>query len=129
MNTYQWLVLAFVLGLSFVLLTVVFRSVVVPATAIVMNLLSVGAAYGALTLVFQKGVGIGLFNALGFQFHKSEAIEAWLPLFLFSVLFGLSMDYQVFLISRIREAADKTMTHRGGGLRSGAPRRIITARH
>jgi RND superfamily putative drug exporter len=107
-NTYQWLVLAFVLGLSFILLTVVFRSVVVPATAIVMNLLSVGAAYGALTLVFQKGVGIGFFNAIGFQFHQSEAIEAWLPLFLFSVLFGLSMDYQVFLISRIREEYDKT---------------------
>jgi RND superfamily putative drug exporter len=107
-NTYQWIVLAFVLGLSFLLLTVVFRSVVVPATAIVMNLLSVGAAYGALTLVFQKGVGIGFFNALGFQFHQSEAIEAWLPLFLFSVLFGLSMDYQVFLISRIREEYDKT---------------------
>jgi putative drug exporter of the RND superfamily len=107
-NTYQWIVLAFVLGLSFLLLTVVFRSVVVPATAIVMNLLSVGAAYGALTLVFQKGVGIGFFNALGFQFQQSGAIEAWLPLFLFSVLFGLSMDYQVFLISRIREEYDKT---------------------
>jgi len=107
-DTYQWIVLAFVLGLSFLLLTVVFRSIVVPATAIVMNLLSVGAAYGALTLVFQKGVGIGLFNAVGFQFQRTEAIEAWLPLFLFSVLFGLSMDYQVFLISRIREEYDKT---------------------
>ena len=83
-DTYQWIVLAFVLGLSFLLLTVVFRSIVVPVTAIVMNLLSVGAAYGALMLVFQKGVGIGFFNALGFQFQQSEAIEAWLPLFLFS---------------------------------------------
>jgi RND superfamily putative drug exporter len=107
-DTYQWIVLAFVLGLSFILLTVVFRSIVVPATAIVMNLLSVGAAYGALTLVFQKGFGIGFFNAIGFQFQKTEAIEAWLPLFLFSVLFGLSMDYQVFLITRIREEYDKT---------------------
>jgi RND superfamily putative drug exporter len=107
-NQYQWIVLAFVLLLSFILLTVVFRSIVVPATAIVMNLLSVAAAYGAVTLVFQKGWGIGFFNAIGFQFVKAEAIEAWLPLFLFSILFGLSMDYQVFLLSRIREEYDKT---------------------
>jgi RND superfamily putative drug exporter len=107
-NTYQWIVLAFVLGLSFLLLMVVFRSIVVPLKAIVMNLLSVAAAYGAITLVFQKGVGIGLFNALGFNFQKTEAIEAWLPLFLFSILFGLSMDYHVFLLSRIREEYDKT---------------------
>jgi RND superfamily putative drug exporter len=105
---YQWIVLVFVLGLSFVLLTVVFRSIVLPVKAIIMNLLSVGAAYGALTLVFQKGVGIGFFNALGFQFQQTTAIEAWLPLFLFSVLFGLSMDYHVFLLSRIREEYDKT---------------------
>ena len=105
---YQWIVLVFVLGLSFVLLTVVFRSIVLPLKAIIMNLLSVGAAYGALTLVFQKGVGIGFFNALGFQFQKTPAIEAWLPLFLFSVLFGLSMDYHVFLLTRIREEYDKT---------------------
>jgi RND superfamily putative drug exporter len=105
---YQWIVLAFVLGLSFVLLTVVFRSIVLPIKAIIMNLLSVGAAYGAVTLVFQKGVGIGFFNALGFQFQQTPAIEAWLPLFLFSVLFGLSMDYHVFLLSRIREEYDKT---------------------
>jgi putative drug exporter of the RND superfamily len=105
---YQWIVLVFVLGLSFLLLTVVFRSIVLPVKAIIMNLLSVGAAYGALTLVFQKGVGIGFFNALGFQFQQTSAIEAWLPLFLFSVLFGLSMDYHVFLLSRIREEYDKT---------------------
>ncbi len=107
-NRYQWIVLAFVLGLSFILLTVVFRSIVVPVTAIIMNLLSVAAAYGAVTLVFQKGAGIGLFNAIGFQFQKAEAIEAWLPLFLFSILFGLSMDYHVFLLTRIREEYDKT---------------------
>jgi RND superfamily putative drug exporter len=107
-DRYQWIVLALVLGMSFILLTVVFRSIVVPATAILMNLLSVGAAYGALTLVFQKGIGIGIFNAIGFQFQRTQAIEAWLPLFLFSVLFGLSMDYQVFLISRIREEYDRT---------------------
>jgi RND superfamily putative drug exporter len=107
-DRYQWIVLAFVLGLSFILLTVVFRSVVVPVTAIIMNLLSVAAAYGAVTLVFQEGVGIGFFNAIGFQFQQSEAIEAWLPLFLFSILFGLSMDYHVFLLTRIREEYDKT---------------------
>jgi RND superfamily putative drug exporter len=107
-NDYQPVVFAFVLGLSFVLLTVVFRSIVVPIKAILMNLLSVGAAYGAITLVFQKGIGIGFFNAIGFNFVQSEAIEAWLPLFLFSVLFGLSMDYHVFLLTRIREAYDRT---------------------
>jgi len=107
-DQYQWIVLAFVLGLSFILLTVVFRSIIVPIKAILLNLLSVAAAYGAITLVFQKGVGIGFFNAIGFNFHQSPAVEAWLPLFLFSVLFGLSMDYEVFLLSRIREEYDKT---------------------
>jgi RND superfamily putative drug exporter len=107
-DTYQWIVFAFVLGLSLVLLTIVFRSIVVPIKAILLNLLSVGAAYGAITLVFQKGVGIGIFNAIGFNFQRTEAIEAWLPLFLFSVLFGLSMDYHVFLLTRIREEYDKT---------------------
>jgi uncharacterized membrane protein YdfJ with MMPL/SSD domain len=95
-------VFAFVLGLTFVLLTVAFRSLAVPLTAIVLNLLSVGAAYGLLVLVFQEGVGAGL---LGFQ--QVDTIEAWVPLFLFSVLFGLSMDYQVFLLSRIRERYDQ----------------------
>ena len=108
-DTYQWIVLAFVLGLSFLLLMVVFRSIVVPIKAIIMNLLSVAAAYGAITLVFQEGVGIGFFNAIGFNFQQTEAIEAWLPLFLFSILFGLSMDYHVFLLSRIREEYDKTL--------------------
>jgi RND superfamily putative drug exporter len=107
-DSYQWIVLAFVLGLSFLLLMVVFRSIILPIKAILMNLLSVGAAYGAVTLVFQKGVGINFFNAIGFNFHQSDAIEAWLPLFLFSILFGLSMDYHVFLLSRIREEYDKT---------------------
>ena len=93
----------FVLGLSFVLLTVAFRSLVVPAKAIVLNLLSVGAAYGLIVLVFQKGVGNELFG-----FEQVDAIEAWLPLFLFSVLFGLSMDYHVFLLSRIRERYTQT---------------------
>jgi uncharacterized membrane protein YdfJ with MMPL/SSD domain len=98
--TERWLpiLIAFVLTLSFILLTVAFRSLVVPATAIVLNLLSVGAAYGALILVFQEGVGADL---MGFQ--QVDFIEAWVPLFLFAVLFGLSMDYTVFLLSRIRE--------------------------
>jgi uncharacterized membrane protein YdfJ with MMPL/SSD domain len=95
-------VIALVLLLTFVLLTVVFRSVVVAGTAVVLNLLSVGAAYGLLVLVFQEGWGTDL---LGFQ--QADAIEAWVPLFLFSVLFGLSMDYQVFLLSRIRERYDQ----------------------
>jgi putative drug exporter of the RND superfamily len=87
-----------------VLLLLVFRSIVIPATAIAMNLLSVGAAYGLLVLVFQTGgpqAGRWIANAFGFQ--QVPTIEAWLPLFLFSVLFGLSMDYNVFLLSRIRE--------------------------
>jgi RND superfamily putative drug exporter len=96
-------VIAFVLLLTFLLLAVVFRSVVVAATAVGLNLLSVGAAYGLLVLVFQGGFGAGL---LGFQ--QVDAIEAWVPLFLFSVLFGLSMDYQVFLLSRIRERYDES---------------------
>jgi uncharacterized membrane protein YdfJ with MMPL/SSD domain len=96
----DWLpiVLAFVLGLSFVLLTVAFRSLVVALKAIIVNLLSVGAAYGLLVLVFQEGVGNELFG-----FPQVDTIEAWVPLFLFAVLFGLSMDYHVFLLSRIRE--------------------------
>ncbi len=97
-NFWLPIVLAFVLGLSLVLLTVVFRSVVLSATAVVLNLLSVGAAYGLLVLVFQKGWGADL---LGFQ--QVERVEAWVPVFLFSVLFALSMDYHVFLLTRIRE--------------------------
>jgi RND superfamily putative drug exporter len=91
-------VIVFVLALSFVLLMLAFRSIVVPLTAIAVNLLSVGAAYGILVLVFQEGVGTDL---LGFT--QVDSIEAWVPIFLFSVLFGLSMDYQVFLLSRIHE--------------------------
>jgi uncharacterized membrane protein YdfJ with MMPL/SSD domain len=96
----RWLplVLVFVLGLSFVLLVLAFRTIVVPAVAIVLNLLSVGAAYGLLVGVFQHGWGADL---LGLQ--QVDAVEAWVPLFLFAVLFGLSMDYQVFLLSRIHE--------------------------
>ena len=97
-NDYTPFIFGFVLSLSFIILTVAFRSIVIPATAIIMNLLSVGAAYGLLVLVFQKGVGAEIFG-----FIQVEVIESWLPLMLFSLLFGLSMDYQVFLLSRIRE--------------------------
>jgi uncharacterized membrane protein YdfJ with MMPL/SSD domain len=103
MNSWLPIVFAFVLGLSFALLTIVFRSIVIAATSIALNLLSVGAAYGLVILVFKDGIGSGL---LGFQ--RVDAIEAWVPLFLFSVLFGLSMDYQVFLLSRIKERYDET---------------------
>ena len=117
-DTYQPIVLAFVLGLSFLLLMIVFRSVVVPLKAVIMNLLSVGAAYGAIVLVFQEQsngflnaiheLALDFFNLIGFQFQEVESIEAWLPLLLFCILFGLSMDYHVFLLSRIREEYDKT---------------------
>jgi RND superfamily putative drug exporter len=101
MNAWLPWVFAFVLGLSFVLLAIAFRSIVVAGTSLVLNLLSVGAAYGLVVLVFLHGFGTGF---LGFQ--KVSAIDAWVPLFLFSVLFGLSMDYQVFLLSRIKERYD-----------------------
>jgi RND superfamily putative drug exporter len=103
MGDYLPLVFAFVLGLSFLLLLLAFRSVVVPLKAIAMNLLSVGAAYGLLVLVFQKGHGADLFG-----FTQTPTISAWLPIFLFSILFGLSMDYHVFLLSRVREHYDRT---------------------
>jgi uncharacterized membrane protein YdfJ with MMPL/SSD domain len=96
-------VFAFVLSAAFLLLLVTFRSIVIPAKAIVLNMLSVGSAYGLLTLVFQHGLG----EALGLG---SGPIAAWLPLFLFVILFGLSMDYHVFILTRIREAFDRGMS-------------------
>jgi RND superfamily putative drug exporter len=108
-DSYTPIVFVIVLGLSFLLLTVVFRSIVVPVKAILMNLLSVFAAYGLVTLVFQEGgPAIGRWIADLFSLQQVETIEAWLPLFLFSVLFGLSMDYHVFLLTRIREHYDHT---------------------
>ncbi len=95
------LVFVFVLGLAFVLLLVVFRSLVIPLKAIVLNLLSVGAAYGVLVFVFQYG---HFEDLLGFE--SIGGITSWLPLFLFVLLFGLSMDYHVFILSRVREAYD-----------------------
>lgn len=121
-DTWTPRVFAFVLGLSFVLLMIVFRSIVVPVKAILMNLLSVGAAYGLMVLVFQKGYGV---DFLGFQ--ETPTVEAWIPIFLFCVLFGLSMDYHVFLLSRIREHYDQTLQSRESvavGLQATA--RIIT---
>jgi RND superfamily putative drug exporter len=115
---YLPLVFTFVLGASFLLLLVVFRSIVVPLKAVVLNLLSVGAAYGILVLVFQDGVGAGL---LGLR--EAPVIESWLPLFLFAILFGLSMDYHVFLLSRIKERYDETGNNAASvahGLRSTA---------
>ncbi len=98
-------VVAFVLALAFMLLLVAFRSIVVPIKAIVLNLLSVAASYGVLVLVFQHHWAQGL---LGFR--SDGAIISWLPLFLFVVLFGLSMDYHVFILSRVREGVDSGMS-------------------
>jgi uncharacterized membrane protein YdfJ with MMPL/SSD domain len=96
-------VLGFVLFLAFVLLLVSFRSLVIPLTAVILNLLSVAAAYGVVVAAFQWGWGQSL---LGFT--SVHAVTSWLPLFLFVVLFGLSMDYHVFILSRIRETYDRT---------------------
>ncbi|MFN8121350.1 MAG: MMPL family transporter [Thermoleophilia bacterium] len=106
------LVIGFVLAVTFLVLVAAFRSVVVAATAVLLNLLSVGAAYGLLVLVFQHGFGAGLIGA-----PQTGFIVDWLPLFLFVVLFGLSMDYHVFVVSRIREAHD-----------AGVPTRLAVAR-
>jgi RND superfamily putative drug exporter len=122
MTAWLPIVIVFVLGLSFLLLTVAFRSLAVPATAIVLNLLSVGATYGLVVAVFQHGF---LNELLGFR--QVETIEAWVPLFLFAVLFGLSMDYQVFLLSRIRERYSQTRDTLGSvRFGVGSTGRIIT---
>jgi uncharacterized membrane protein YdfJ with MMPL/SSD domain len=97
-------VIAFVLALAFLLLLVAFRSLVVPLKAIVLNLLSVGASYGVLVLVFQHSWAEPVLG-----FHSNGSIISWLPLFLFVILFGLSMDYHVFILSRVREAVDAGM--------------------
>jgi len=95
------IVFAFVLGLAFVLLLLTFRSIVIPIKAIILNLLSVGAAYGLLVLVFQHTWAQGILD-----FRSNGAIASWLPLFLFVILFGLSMDYHVFILSRVKELVD-----------------------
>jgi RND superfamily putative drug exporter len=98
MKSHAPLVFAFVLVLCFLLMLVTFRSVVIPATTVLLNLLSVGAAYGLLVLVFQHRWAQGIVG-----FHSNGAITSWLPLFLFVMLFGLSMDYHVFILSRVKE--------------------------
>ena len=95
------LVLAFVLGLAFILLLLTFRSIVIPLKAVILNLLSLGAAYGILVAVFQSSWAEGILD-----FNSNGAIASWLPLFLFVILFGLSMDYHVFILSRVKELHD-----------------------
>jgi RND superfamily putative drug exporter len=97
-------VMAFVLGLSFVLLLIAFRSIVIPIKAIILNLLSTGATYGVLVWVFQDGHGADL---IGF---KPGPIESFVPVFIFTILFGLSMDYHVFILTRIKEARDRGLS-------------------
>jgi uncharacterized membrane protein YdfJ with MMPL/SSD domain len=104
MKSHAPIVFAFVLALCFLLLLVTFRSIVIPIKAVLLNLLSVGAAYGLLVLVFQHTWAEGLLN-----FHSNGAIASWLPLFLFVILFGLSMDYHVFILSRVKELVDDGM--------------------
>ncbi len=116
------LVFGAVLTMAFLLLLVTFRSIVIPIKAIVLNLMSVAAAYGVLTLVFQRGWGevIGL--------PQTDGVVTWLPMFLFVILFGLSMDYHVFILSRIKEGYDKGMTNAAAvehGIRSSAG--VVTA--
>jgi RND superfamily putative drug exporter len=101
-GAFPWLVLG-VLVLTYLLLMRAFRSVVLPLKAVILNLLSVAAAYGALVLVFRFGVGEDAFG-----FYKFPQIEGWIPIFLFAMIFGLSMDYEVFLVSRMREVWDET---------------------
>jgi RND superfamily putative drug exporter len=121
-DEYTPFIFAYVLALSFIILILAFRSIVIPTTAIIMNMLSVGAAYGLIVLVFQKGIGADFFG-----FIQVETIETWLPLFLFALLFGLSMDYHVFLLSRVRERYMQTKDNSEAvsfGLRSTG--RLIT---
>ncbi|MFJ9840111.1 MMPL family transporter [Kitasatospora sp. NPDC101155] len=112
------LVFGFVVAFAFLLMLTSFRSLAVALTAVVLNLLSVGAAYGVLTLVFQHGVGASLLGTAGVG-----AVESWVPLFLFVILFGLSMDYHVFVVSRIKEGRDRGLPTQAAiahGIRSTA---------
>ncbi|OKI30083.1 MMPL family transporter [Streptomyces sp. CB03911] len=111
-------VFGFVVAFAFLLMLTSFRSLAVAVTAVALNLLSVGAAYGVLTLVFQHGVGASLLGTAGVG-----AIDSWVPLFLFVILFGLSMDYHVFVVSRIKEGHDRGLSTQAAiahGIRSTA---------
>lgn len=99
-------VFVFVMGLSFLLLLVMFRSLIIPLKAIILNLLSVAAVYGVLVAVFQWGWGIEILGA-----EETGIIESWLPLFLFGILFGLSMDYHMLLLNRIKETYDQGLSN------------------
>jgi putative drug exporter of the RND superfamily len=117
------LVIGFVVGVSVLLLAMVFRSVVVPIKAAVMNLLSIGAAYGVMTAVFQWGWGTSL---LGLD--HAVPVSSWVPILMFTILFGLSMDYEVFLLSRVREDWEQTGDARGSVVRGlAATGRVITS--
>jgi RND superfamily putative drug exporter len=118
-----WLVVAFVVGLSLILLTVVFRSAVISVKAAVMNLLSVTAAYGVMVAIFQWGWGTGLVGL-----PHAVPVSSWVPILMFAILFGLSMDYEVFLLSRIREDWLATGDARGSVVRGLADTgRVITS--
>jgi uncharacterized membrane protein YdfJ with MMPL/SSD domain len=119
---FPWLVLG-VLALTYLLLLRAFRSILLPLKAVLLNLLSVGASYGALVVVFKWGLGSSLWGL--YQFPQ---VEAWIPIFLFAMLFGLSMDYEVFLVTRMREAWDETKDNaRAVGLGLERTGRIVTA--
>ena len=120
-SAFPWLIAA-VLVISYLILLRAFRSIVLPAKAVLMNFLSISATYGALVLVFQHGAG----KVVGF--HSSPQIEAWIPIFLFAMLFCLSMDYEIFLLTRMREEWDKSHDNEHA-VASGLERtgRIITA--
>jgi len=104
MKSHLPIVFGFVLAVAFLLLLVTFRSIVIATKAVLLNLLSVAAAYGLLVLVFQHSWAEGLLG-----FHSNGAITSWLPLFMFVILFGLSMDYHVFILSRVKELVDEGM--------------------
>jgi RND superfamily putative drug exporter len=117
------MIIGAVLILSFLLLMVVFRSILVPLKAVVMNLLSIGAAYGVIVAIFQWGWGKDLIGV-----GRAGPIDAWVPMLLFAIVFGLSMDYEVFLLSRIKEEYDHTGNNAeavANGLAATA--RVITA--
>ena len=97
----------FVLGLSFLLMLIAFRSIVIPIKAILLNLLSTAAAFGVMVLVFQEG---WFAEPLGIE--SGGVIESWVPIFVFTILFGLSMDYHLFILTRIKEARDRGMDSR-----------------